>query len=94
MTTPSIHHHVVGPVHVLEFEDGDADGLAIALDYERKQCAAARVIIDLTGFDGAMHVVLDAAEKSGWGQKIMVRTADQRHLTLDELENDPNRTGS
>jgi hypothetical protein len=79
-------HHVVGPVHVLALADDDAATLAAALVQERDECSAHRVIIDITDFDGAMSIVLEGAKMSGWDHDIMVRTADQRHLTLDELE--------
>ncbi len=89
-------HHVVGPVHVLTLGHDDANDIATALEQERDDCHAARVIIDITGFDGSMSIILEGAEKTGWGrdhwdQDIMVRTADQRHLTLDELENEANQ---
>lgn len=82
-------HHVVGPVHVLELHQGDAESIASALEEERDQCSAARVIIDITGFDGSMSVVLEGAARSGWDHDVMIRTADQRHLTLDELRDEP-----
>lgn len=84
-------HHVVGPVHVLALHDDDADSVAAALVEEREHCSAARVIIDITGFDGSMSIVLDAAEKSGWDHDIMVRTADQRHLTLEDLREETSK---
>lgn len=77
-------HHVVGPVHVIELHDGDAETIASALEHERDHCCAARVIIDVTDFDGSMSIVLEGAERSGWDHDIMVRTADRRHLTLEE----------
>ena len=79
-------HHVVGPVHVVTVTDDDADAIAAALTQERDECSAHRVIIDITEFAGALGIVLDGAHKSGWVHDIMVRTADQRHLTLAELE--------
>lgn len=82
-------HHVVGPVHVIELHEDDAESIASALAHERDHCAAARVIIDITAFDGSMSIVLEGAEKSGWDHDIMVRTADQRHLRLDELSDEP-----
>jgi hypothetical protein len=81
-------HHVVGPVHVLALAEDDADTIAAALREERDHCSAHRVIIDITDFEGAMSIVLEAAHKSGWDHDIMVRTADQRHLTLDELKDE------
>ncbi len=78
-------HHVVGPVHVVELGDDDAASIASALADERDRCNAARVIIDLRSFDGSMGIVLEGAERSGWEHDIMVRTAEQEHLTLDEL---------
>lgn len=78
-------HHVVGPVHVLELHGDTADTIAAALENERSHCSAARVVIDIAGFDGSMSVVLEGADRSGWDHDIMVRTADQRHLTLDEI---------
>ncbi len=87
-------HHVVGPVHVIELHEDDAESIASALVDERDHCAAARVIIDITGFDGSMNIVLEAAEKSGWDHDIMVRTADQRHLTLDELRDETSASAS
>ena len=82
-------HHVVGPVHVIELHDDDADSIASALADERHRCGAARVIIDITEFDGSMSIVLEGAEKGGWHHDIMIRTADDRHLTLEELTEDP-----
>ena len=81
-------HHVVGPVHVLELHDDTADTIASALERERDRCSAARVIIDITGFEGSMSVVLEGADRSGWDHDIMVRTADQRHLTLEEIRSE------
>ena len=81
-------HHVVGPVHVIELHEDDAEDIASALVSERDNCSAARVIIDITAFDGSMSVVLEGAEKSGWDHDIMIRTADQRHLTLDEARDE------
>lgn len=89
-----VEHHRVGPVHVIELHEDDAEDIAQALVNERDQCAAARVIIDITGFGGSLDIVLDGAERSGWDHDIMVRTADQRHLTLDELRNEPNASPS
>lgn len=83
--TRHTEHHVVGPVHVIELHDEDADTIESALVDERDRCNAARVIIDLSGFDGSMSIVLEGAERSGWEHDIMVRTADQEHLTLEEL---------
>ncbi len=85
-------HHVVGPVHVLTLTDGDADSLTDALVQERNECSAHRVIIDITGFEGTMNVVLEGAHRSGWDHDLMVRTADQRHLTLDELTDEAGTT--
>jgi hypothetical protein len=87
-------HHVVGPVHVIELHEDDADSIATALANERDHCAAARVIIDITGFGGSMSIVLEGAERSGWDHDIMIRTADQRHLTLDELKDEPQTSPS
>ena len=87
--TRQSEHHVVGPVHVIELHEDDTESITSALLKERDQCAAARVIIDITGFEGAMSIVLEAAEQSGWDHDIMVRTADQRHLTLEELRERP-----
>lgn len=83
-----LQHHVVGPVHVLELREDTADTIAAALESERSHCSAARVIIDITAFDGSMSVVLEGADRSGWDHDIMVRTADQRHLTLEEIRTD------
>jgi hypothetical protein len=90
----NVEHHVVGPVHVIALSDDDADGIASALIQERDRCSAARVIIDITGFDGSMNIVLEGAEKSGWDHDIMVRTSDQRHLTLDDLRTQRGQTAS
>ena len=87
-------HHIVGPVHVIELHEDDAESIATALASERDHCAAARVIIDITGFDGSLSIVLEGAEKSGWDHDIMIRTADQRPLTLDELRDEPNPSPS
>lgn len=81
-------HHVVGPVHVIELHETDAESIASALENERDHCSAARVIIDITDFSGSVNIVLEGAELSGWDHDIMVRTADQRHLTLDELRDE------
>ena len=91
----NVEHHVVGPVHVLALhDDDDADAIASALVQERDQCSAARVIIDITAFDGSMSIVLEGAEKSGWDHDIMVRTSDQDHLTLDDLRTQSGQTAS
>ena len=83
-----VEHHVVGPVHVIELHDDGAEDIALALTNERDDCGAARVIIDITGFEGSLDIVLEGAETSGWDRDIMIRTADQRHLTLDELRDE------
>lgn len=84
----STQHHVVGPVHVLELHDDTAESIASALESERDVCSAARVVIDITAFDGSMDVVLEGADRSGWDHDIVVRTADQRHLTLEEARSE------
>jgi hypothetical protein len=89
-----VEHHVVGPVHVIELHEDGAEDIAAALANERNECGAARVIIDVTGFDGSLSIVLEGAELSGWDHDIMVRTADQRHLTLEELRDEPDRSPS
>jgi hypothetical protein len=91
--TGHTEHHVVGPVHVIELHDDDAESIASALEGEREH-GAARVIIDITGFDGSLSIVLEGAEKSGWDHDIMIRTADQRHLTLEELRDEPSPSTS
>ena len=90
----NVEHHVVGPVHVLALHDDDADAIASALVQERDQCSAARVIIDITAFDGSMSIVLEGAEKSGWDHDIMIRTSDQDHLTLEDLRTQSGQTAS
>lgn len=87
-------HHVVGPVHVIELHEDDAESIASALENERDHCTAARVIIDITSFEGSLSIVLEGAERSGWDHDIMIRTADQRHLTLDELRDEPSPSPS
>jgi hypothetical protein len=88
-----VEHHVVGPVHVIELHQDDAEDIAAALANERDH-GAARVIVDITGFDGSLSIVLEGAELSGWDHDIMIRTSDQRHLTLEEARNEPGASAS